>query len=66
MEKLSALIDSPDQGAKDIPVSEIKMEGDSIFVISAIIGGRYEGLFLKDSLKLIGVWKQGGGLFRLT
>ncbi len=63
--KLSALIDSPDQGAKDIPVSEIKMEGDSIFVISAIIGGRYEGLFLKDSLKLIGVWKQGGGTFPL-
>jgi len=63
--KLNALIDSPDQGAKDIPVSEIKVSGDSVFVISTIVGGRYEGLFLKDSLKLVGVWKQGGGSFPL-
>ncbi len=61
--KLTAFIDSPDQGAKDIPVSDIKINGDSVFVVSALIGGRFEGILLKDSLKLVGVWKQGGGSF---
>lgn len=58
--KLSALLDSPDQGTKDIPISEIKMVGDSVFVKSALIGGSYEGIFNKDSLIISGTWKQGG------
>ncbi len=61
--KLFALIDSPDQGAKDIPVSDIKINGDSVIVVSALIGGKFEGVLIKDSLKLVGVWKQGGGSF---
>jgi pimeloyl-ACP methyl ester carboxylesterase len=63
--KLSALLDSPDQGTKDIPISEIKLTGDSVFVVSALIGGKYEGLLYKDSLKIVGVWKQSGGSFPL-
>lgn len=59
--KLSGLLDSPDQGTKDIPISEIKLNGDSVTVISAIIGARFIGIFQGDSVKITGVWKQGGG-----
>ncbi|RJP65231.1 MAG: alpha/beta hydrolase [Ignavibacteriales bacterium] len=63
--KLSALLDSPDQGTKDIPISEIKLKADSVFVTSTLIGGKFDGLFFKDSLKIAGIWKQGGGSFPL-
>jgi pimeloyl-ACP methyl ester carboxylesterase len=63
--KLTALLDSPDQGAKDIPVSDVIVKGDSISLVVNSIGGKYKGVFLKDSTKLDGVWKQGGGIFPL-
>ncbi|MCX6149339.1 MAG: alpha/beta fold hydrolase [Ignavibacteriales bacterium] len=64
-EKLTALIDSPDQGAKDIPVDEVLFTGDSLFLNSILIKGKFEGLLFKDSMKIVGVWKQGGGTFPL-
>jgi fermentation-respiration switch protein FrsA (DUF1100 family) len=63
--KLAALLDSPDQGVKGIPVSDIIVKDDSISLIVGSIGGRFEGKYFEDSTKLIGVWKQGGGSFPL-
>lgn len=63
--KLTALLDSPDQGAKDIPVSDVIVKRDSISLIVSSIGGRFDGKYLQDSTKLVGVWKQGGGNFPL-
>lgn len=41
--KLIATMDSPDQGAKGIPVSETKLVNDSIFLDIKAIGGSYAG-----------------------
>jgi pimeloyl-ACP methyl ester carboxylesterase len=64
-DKLTALLDSPDQGAKDIPVSDVIVNKDSVSLIVNSIGGRFDGKYFRDSTKLVGVWKQGGGTLPL-
>ena len=58
---LKATLDSPDQGAMDIPVSSITQTGESIKVELKSIGGVYEGTLSKDGSEISGQWKQGGG-----
>ena len=53
-------MDSPDQGAKDIPVREVVVKEDSLIINMPDIGGRFEGLIHIDSLEIEGVWKQSG------
>jgi hypothetical protein len=60
------LIDSPDQGAKDIPVSETIVKGDSLIFKSAAVMGTYEGLIQPDGKTAVGTWKQGGVSLPLT
>jgi len=60
------LLDSPDQGAKDIPVSETVIKGDSLIFKSAAVMGTYEGLIQPDGKTALGTWKQGGVSFPLT
>ncbi|HOT95594.1 MAG TPA: alpha/beta fold hydrolase [bacterium] len=62
---LTALLDSPDQGAKDIPTSKVTFERDSLRIESALIHGLYQGRFHRDSLVFAGFWKQGGMSFPL-
>ena len=53
-------LDSPDQGAKNIPVSSVAITADSLkFVINAI-GASYKGEIIKDSAIAKGKFKQGG------
>jgi hypothetical protein len=57
---LMATLDSPDQGAYDIPVdSTIYNDPDIKFVVQAV-AGYYEGRFLGDSI--VGTWTQGASL----
>ncbi|MBS1597698.1 MAG: alpha/beta hydrolase [Bacteroidetes bacterium] len=51
-------MDSPDQGAKNIPCSDIRLIGDSIFLKIPSLNGSYAGL-LADSATINGRWKQG-------
>ena len=55
-----SLMDSPDQGAKDIPVSETTVRGDSVILRVALAAGLYEGKLNPDGKTIEGVWKQSG------
>jgi len=61
-----ALLDSPDQGAKDIPLDTVILSGKNLRTASKMIGGEFEGTVDFDSLIIKGVWKQGGMNLPLT
>lgn len=56
--KLSATMDSPDQGITGIPVANTSMNGDSVLFDLSNAGIQYTGLLKDNEIK--GVWKQGG------
>ena len=53
---LAGTMDSPDQGAKDIPVAEIRYDESKLVLDAKTIAGIFEGE-LKDS-ELLGAWRQ--------
>lgn len=57
---VSALLDSPDQGAKDIPVSSISITEDSLKFEIASLMAKYSGKVEKDSMVINGIFKQSG------
>lgn len=57
---LGAFLDSPDQGANNIPVSTITLSEDSLKFAIQTIGGSYIGEIIKDSAVVKGTFKQGG------
>lgn len=59
-DSLSATLDSPDQGAKDIPVSEVIFENDSLRLEVKVVNGNYKGFLKTDGLAIEGTWSQGG------
>lgn len=62
----SAKLDSPDQGAKDIPVSKINITRDSLNFECAAIGAKYFGEIIKDSGYVKGNFTQGRMSFPLN
>jgi pimeloyl-ACP methyl ester carboxylesterase len=63
---LKATMDSPDQGAYDIPTSKVIFQNDSLKIDASSIGGMYLGKFDKDSLTIAGQWQQNGMTFPLN
>ena len=59
-----AVLNSPDQTDKDIPVDKVVVSGDSIKLFVNMIGGSFQGK-LVDTL-LDGIWSQGGRDFPLS
>ena len=59
-----AILNSPDQTDKDIPVDKVDISRDSIKLFVTMIGGSYKGK-LTDTL-LDGIWSQGGKDFPLS
>jgi len=58
--QLIAKMDSPDQGAKGIPVSSVLYkDGDVLFSVESI-GGVYTGKLQDGDKNIKGTWKQGG------
>jgi uncharacterized protein len=57
---LKATMDSPDQGAKGIPVSEATFEDGTLRLVVAVAQGKYEGKVSDDGSKISGTWQQGG------
>ena len=53
-------MDSPDQGAQGIPVGEVTLEEDQIFLDVKAVSGNFEGKLSKDGSKLKGYWQQQG------
>ncbi|HSW55941.1 MAG TPA: alpha/beta fold hydrolase [Ignavibacteriaceae bacterium] len=58
--KFIANLDSPDQGAYGIAVDEVIIKDDSIKFIVGVVKGFYAGKIFPDSLKIAGIWNQGG------
>ena len=54
---LSATLDSPDQGAKDIPANAIQYASPNVKIQWQGIGGIFDGTF--ENGKLSGTWQQG-------
>ena len=61
---LTATMDSPDQGAKDIPVDKVETRGDSLFLTVNAAKGSYAGIFEKNEIK--GQWSQSGMTLELN
>ncbi|MBK6285155.1 MAG: alpha/beta hydrolase [Draconibacterium sp.] len=62
--KLNTKMDVPAQGAKDLPVSETTINGDSLKLSVAMIMGKFAGSISSDSV-IEGIWKQSGATFPL-
>lgn len=61
----SSTLDSPDQGAKGIPVSSTSFEHSTLKIAIAAAGIQYEGTLGPDSM-FTGTFKQAGQSFPLT
>lgn len=61
---LKATLDSPDQGAVDIPMGKVSLNEDSLKIEAPMIQAYYIGKFMADS-SLQGEWHQAGRMFKL-
>jgi hypothetical protein len=63
-DSLTVTLDSPDQGAKDIPAGPVLVEGKKVTIKAPGINGQYEGTISSDST-ITGTWSQNGGTLPL-
>jgi hypothetical protein len=63
-DSLTVTLDSPDQGAKDIPAGPVILDKQKITIQAPGINGEYVGTIKGDSL--IGTWTQNGGIMPLN
>ncbi len=61
----TATMDSPDQGAKGIPVSKVTTDANAITIEVAALNGSYTGTRSADGKSIDGAWIQGGQKFPL-
>jgi len=59
-------MDSPSQGAKDLPLAEIAQKADAVEFGLPMVGGSYKGTLNKEGTQVDGNWSQGGGTLPLT
>ena len=64
-DSLTATMDSPDQGATDIPVESVRVKHDTLTLDVPSINGRYVGALAGDKT-IEGEWTQAGQSFPLT
>lgn len=57
---LSALLDSPDQGARGLPVDSVSLESGNVRFDMKRFAATYEAKVNADFTELSGTWKQGG------
>jgi pimeloyl-ACP methyl ester carboxylesterase len=63
---LSARLDVPDQGASDLPIDSIGLEGQAFRFEARGLGLSYEGTMNNDGLEIAGTLKQGPATFPVT
>lgn len=56
---LAATMDSPDQGAKGIPLGLVTLKNNTLTIAAEALAGNYSGTIKNDTL-IEGVWQQGG------
>lgn len=64
-DSVTVTIDSPDQGAKDIPTSSVQLSKDSLIIKSKALKGSFRGALNADYTICQGSWKQSGMTFPL-
>lgn len=57
---LTAVMDSPDQGAMDIPLDTVTFDNGSLRIELKAAQASYEGKMSEDGSEIEGAWKQGG------
>jgi len=60
----TATMDSPDQGAKDIPMGQVNLSNDSLSIKAPALYGEYIGVMLNDTC-IEGTWTQAGTSYDL-
>ncbi len=60
---LHATMDSPDQGAKGIPVSAVQNDHGAVLLEVKAVAGSYHGTLSADAAQVQGQWTQGGRSF---
>jgi hypothetical protein len=63
-DSLICTLDSPDQGAADIPCGKVTLDKQKLVVLAPDIKGEYTGTVTSDST-INGTWTQNGGTFTL-
>src|SRR5436309_2794819 len=63
---LSGRLDSPDQGATDLPIDSLSVAGNTLHFEMKSLGAMYEGKLASDGGQIAGEFKQGGQAFPLT
>ena len=58
--KIVPTLDSPDQNAFDIPVTDLKIDNDSVFFVLGMAGATFTGSIDRSHLSIDGTWKQRG------
>jgi hypothetical protein len=64
-DSLTVTLDSPDQGAKDIPGGLVTLDKQKLVIQAPSINGEYSGIVTSDST-IDGTWTQNGGTFPLN
>lgn len=62
---LSATMDSPDQGAKGIPMEETIFTADTLIIKAPMMRGQYRGVMVNDT-SIEGTWTQSGLDYQLN
>jgi uncharacterized protein len=63
-DSLTFTLDSPDQGAKDIPGGQVTLDKKKLVLLAPSINGEYSGIVTSDST-MDGTWTQNGGTLPL-
>ena len=63
-DSLVATLDSPDQGAKGIPMGNVVFDSDTLVIYAPLLLGQYKGFMSSDTL-IEGSWTQRGQTFPL-
>jgi hypothetical protein len=64
-DSLTFTLDSPDQGAKDIPGGRVTLDMKKLVLLAPSINGEYNGTVTSDST-IDGTWTQNGGTLPLN
>jgi hypothetical protein len=63
-DSLICTLDSPDQGAADLPCGKVTLDKQKLVVLAPDLNGEYTGTITSDST-INGTWTQNGGSFTL-
>ncbi len=64
--QLAGTMDSPDQGARGIPVGKSSLTNQNVRLEVAAVGGFFEGVISSNASQVVGAWSQAGMKFPLT